>query len=375
MEQRQKVISKKLLRIFRKPDRSLSEKEKLIDFLCKFPKFERFLKKQGELCEYEVAKLVNLEEVPKNSKVLDKGLLSKYLYFIVSGEVNLFKETLTGSLEPGNFLCKKATLTQTPQNYTAVSKKPTTLLKLKVSSWLESTSDATEDFDAKLQFLRNNFPKVTKLSQKKQVRFACMFEKCKFYKRDIVFQQGAFKDVMYVIAQGECLVSQGSPPQKVNLMLIGPGCCLGDECVLLDKSSEMTYSVTSDSALLYKVKKTDLLSIMPEDVLEELRALTSKKILKRKQFSRASLEPKKSNPNFKHASPKARYSLKLNVLRQSLSTHLNPEKNQLRNFKRNKDRLENLRSSSRLLKFSSANTSVIPSKSFSLKSLTSRSKN
>lgn len=234
------------------------------------------------------------------------------------------KQKLISSLSRGKMIGERGLIRNQPRSLSAIAKNYLILLSLdgEVFKSLMVANISAEILE-KLKFLDKYVPDLKAYSGNIKEKIAFTFEFVKMHKREILIEEGTFGEYLYYILEGECMLSKGVPPNKINILTVGVGCSIADECVFLGRRAEFTVSVVGESAKLYRSRRPDLLPVIPDEVMRKLVLLSKIKYFGRKNVLSNSKKP----PKFSIPRKNAKLPLASLVAQKSISNIINRNTN------------------------------------------------
>lgn len=250
MNKARKRIPKNIFSILHKIERSNTEIDDLLIYFKSLEDLSNYTTNLSTKALHQLANNFYIEEYLPNSVVFTKGAKSEKLYVIMHGHLNMVDhssdgtEKLIATLHRGKMIGERGLIRDQPRGLSATAKDNVILMaldgqKFKSLMMLNISAELTD----KVNFLNSYIPDFKIYSNTIREKIAYAFELVSFHKRDLVIEEGAFSEYFFYILDGECMLSKGVPPKKTNIMTIGRGCSIADECVLLGKRAEFTVSV------------------------------------------------------------------------------------------------------------------------------------
>ncbi|CAG9313581.1 unnamed protein product [Blepharisma stoltei] len=328
-----KNIPQNVFEILQRSDRSTTDIERLLEY---FKTIEDLANYTAELSKRSLSQLAAnfyIEEYEAGQEVFQKGAKSDKLYIVLRGHLSMIDrssdgtEKLIATLPKGKMIGERGLIRDQPRQLSAVAKDYVVLLALNGDKFKSlMMNNISAELNEKVSFFNTYIPDFKIYSNSIREKIAYAFEFIEVHKKDIVVEEGSFSEALYYIVEGECVLSKGVPPKKRNIMTVGRGCSIADECVLLGKRAEFTASVWTDTVKFYKAKRADLLPLIPEEIMFKLVGLSRAKFISRNNVNeRATAQTKtrlgKSTNNFPLASQRAQ-KLITQTLNRNSSTHI-----------------------------------------------------
>lgn len=209
------------------------------------------------------------------------------------------------------------------RNTSCVALTDCLLLDISIETYREILGeDAHMLLHKKMKFIDLFFPGIKKYSFSHRERIAHMLEMVLYKKNNLVNVQGETCELIYFLCDGEVVLT--SDNLKIPILKITPGSCIGEES-LLGLPNEYTAVVSSDQAVVYSMKKAELLQYVPDETKEAWKHNFLLKKEERKRLS-SNAEMRKnflvSSPKrfeFALASPQAKKHLNIVSLRYNLA--------------------------------------------------------
>ncbi|CAG9313263.1 unnamed protein product [Blepharisma stoltei] len=326
MEKSIKKIPQNVLQILSAKDRNDDQIEKLLDYFETLEDFHNYMKNIPKSCLKQLGKHSKLEIFQPNSIVFTKGSPSDKLYVILIGHLNIFDTLDDGtykfiaSLSRGKMIGEKSLMRSQPRNISAMARDNLILLSIDGEVFKsEMNYNTSIELEEKIKFFDFYIPELKKYSIGIKEKIARVFDVLRLNKKEILIEEGNFGDSLFYISDGECMLSRGVPPSKTNIMSLGIGCSIADECVLLGRKTEFTVCVNSESALVYKAKRADFLPLLPEDVMLNLVQTSKVKYFGRKNI----LKHSKQYPKLQFSIEKKKFPLASLAAQTSISKIIN----------------------------------------------------
>lgn len=235
----------------------------------------------------QIASNLFIEGHKRNSIIFNQGDKSDKIYIVMRGRLNMLDGCgkLSATLKKGSMVGERDLIKDQPRSLTAVAKTNVLLLILDGEIFKNIIAvNIKAEHEEKLAFLCLNIPNLKLYSNNVKEKVAHIFDLEVHHKRAILLEEGNFTEYVYFVFDGEVMLSKASPPDKTNILTVSCGCSIGDECVFLGKLSEFTATVHSETLRIYKAKRSDLLAIIPDDILKKLEYLSRRKYFSRKEI-------------------------------------------------------------------------------------------
>ena len=266
------------------------------------------------------AKLITafaLERVSEGQTLFSKGDASDKMYVLLSGLLEMYDDhglgpVLIATLAGGKVIGERGLARRTSRLLTAVSKVESYMLSLDLASFVETLGPVVAmRIEEKVAFIEAYIPKARLLPLSLKERLAYAFSPVLYKRGHRLLSQGEMSPFLFFVKSGECSATH----QRTKIVTLTVGCWFGDESILLSKPSSYAITVSSESAWLYTLTRSEAMKLIPEPVIEVMRRQCAWKNTARRTIEtrlRVLVPPPldlKTVARFNLASPSAKRSL------------------------------------------------------------------
>jgi len=303
------------------PKRSLEELAFLCSSLNGLEDIKKYLKLLNELEKNQLCRALTVWNFDKNETVIQKDQVSEDLCVLLKGAVEAYKVINDGTLmqvskiKQGKALGEREFIQSSPQGFTYITSKVSVFVVISKSNFDRILKHyIQQELNTKVRFLENFLPGIKDYSRLRKEKIAISMNTETVKRGEIVVKEGSVIENLLVILEGDCTVTK-EIPEKLPLVIakLGPGNTYGEDCVLLGKKTDYDLRVASDHVTLGILKKVDVYSTFPEEVLEILKQNQKLKQARREKLvkysSKRTKTPKLYNPvdrKFPSATPDVR---------------------------------------------------------------------
>lgn len=316
--------------VLAKENKSNEEIEMLSRFLTQNEDFNKLTSKISKAEKTQLLKLMSCKVFSAGEIIFSKGDTVSHLFIVLRGTVEHISiekgHKIISTCTAGKQIGDRAYMKLPVRTSVCISVTDSLLLSISLDTFRELLGeDAHVLLHKKMKFIDQCFPSIKKYSFSHRERIAHMLEVIPMKKNNIVSVQGEISELIYFLCEGEVVLTADN--LRIPILKITPGSCIGEEA-LVGCANEYTSVVSSDQAVLYAMKKGELVQYVPDETKEawkqnfllktEERKRLNSNVEMRKQFLLGS--PRKIEFNL--ASPLAKKHLNIVSLRYNLASSL-----------------------------------------------------
>ena len=139
-----------------------------------------------------------------------------------------------------------------------------------------------------------------------------------FKRGETIVEKGLIDDKLYFVFEGEVAIAEEIDNRTRNVIKLGLGSSLAEECTLMGKGSFYCIKVSSERAVIASMKKQDIFHL-PDETLARLKSNLYQKVNSRSSLITGNSRKKSisgnASPAFKSANRQAREKLMSYILR------------------------------------------------------------
>lgn len=125
--------------------------------------------------------------------------------------------------------------------------------------------------DAKMAYLDEFLPNIGRYSITSRIKIVHAMHPLHCRRNKVILTKGVPSDAIFFIHEGECsITSKVSGVKERCVVKMSKGTCFGEECGLLGELADHNVKVTSEYAMLYFLKKSDVMYVIPDDIFKSL---------------------------------------------------------------------------------------------------------
>ena len=273
--------------------RTIEELEFVEQSLLLIEDFRKYISKINRVVTMKLCRVISVEVYDKGSLIFTKGDESDKYYLVLAGNVDVFNVGSDGALLPvgkvgrGKQLGERGVVRKIPRSLTAYAGDRQLFLLTITAEDFNSILGVFvyEQLENKLRFIEQYLPHVSKYSQAQKERIAYVINIETFKRGDLLLEKDSYSDSLYCIFEGECVIKVQSGAQTKNLVKLGTGNCFAEECVLFGKKAYWNVSCSSETCQIGSFKRSDLISLLPDETIQSLKSNFSFKVQGRKYLS------------------------------------------------------------------------------------------
>lgn len=240
-------------------------------------------------------------------KVIYKiGDISDRMFVVLSGNVRLFKDEsrLDGKNEelgPGRKFGDEEMTKEKMRKRTAVASTDVECVYIMKKDYKRTLGlEPIANLKQKLKFVIDHFPFIKEYSYVQKERIAMIMQFQEYYKGNTVIEKDIYQDSLYFISHGEMAISlpQYKRPRR-NIVKLGIGNSFGEEGALFQNITSYQVDVLSDYAATYKLSRDEIMSIVPEEIVNKWKELYLLKELGREELKDSTLSATTKIPSRK----------------------------------------------------------------------------
>jgi CRP-like cAMP-binding protein len=273
--------------------RTVEELEYIEQSLLLIEDFSKYISRINRVVTMKLCRVIKVEIYDKGSLIFSKGDVSDKYYLVLAGNVDVFNVGSDGTLLPvgkigkGKQLGERGVVRKIPRSLTAYAGDRQLFLLTITAEDFNSILGVLvyEQLEKKLRFIEQYLPHVSKYSQAQKERIAYVINIETFKRGDVVLEKDSYSDYLYCIFDGECVIKVQSGAHIKNLVKLGTGNCIAEECVLFGKKAYWNVSCSSEICQIGSFKRSDLISLLPDETIESLKSNFGFKVQGRKYLS------------------------------------------------------------------------------------------
>lgn len=266
------------LQILQTKERTYEDLEWLSRYLYCLEDYRSYAIHLNQIQLLQLCRQMHLEVFEKREVIFLKGDPPSKFYIVISGEVDVYAQTgkdlkLVGKALPGKQLGERGLVRNSPRSLSAYASKLTYML---IITQTEFNKILGVYVFAKLEKARNFveqfIPQMAKYSHSYRERVAYALHLNEYKRGDLIINKGDISDCLFFIFDGEAAITLESGAKfRKNVVKLGIGTCFAEECIFFGQPNTFTIRVSSEYAIIASVKRQDVISIFPEESIEDLK--------------------------------------------------------------------------------------------------------
>lgn len=264
--------------------RSSADIEYLVEFIKTLEDLRNYIQYLNTNLHYQLCREFTVELFRQDEIVFNKGDFSDKLYIILAGRLEMLNIGDSGEfilialLGPGKMIGERGLARNLPRSLSARARENTLLLTLNCKSFKEiMLASVQANLEEKLRLLDMCIPGIKKYSMQQRERIVYDMEKLIHHRGDVIIKEGSLQDYLYMIQEGTCIISSGSYSARKIITRVGMNSIFGEEGVFFANKSKFTVTVSSEYLNIYRIRKHNVMNLIPDDCIRALQLAYRKK--------------------------------------------------------------------------------------------------
>ena len=260
----------RMISLLSKEVKSNEEVEIIYRYLSQFEDFNKITSKISKIEKQQLLRNLSVKTFSAGEIIFTKGDPINNFYIVLSGLIeHIITEKglkIVHTYTTGKQVGDKSYMKQAIRTSHCISATDSALLDISLEIFRELLGeDAHMLLHKKLKFIDLYFPGIKKYSSSNKERIAYMFDVLLFKKGTVIYKQGDIPEIVYFLCDGEVALTNNFC--GIPILKLTPGSCFGEEIVIGGKNT-YTSVVSSEQAILYAMKKNEVLQYIPEETRE-----------------------------------------------------------------------------------------------------------
>jgi CRP-like cAMP-binding protein len=258
--------------------RSSADIEYLVEFIKTLEDLRNYIQYLNTYLHYQLCREFTVELFRQDEIVFNKGDFSDKLYIILAGRLEMLnigdsaEFILIALLGPGKMIGERGLARNLPRSLSARAREDTLLLTLNFKSFKEiMLASVQANLEEKLRLLDICIPGIKKYSMQQRERIVYDMEKLIHHRGDVIIKEDTLQDYLYMIQEGTCIISSGCYSARKIITRVGANSLFGEEGVLFGNKSKFTVTVSSEYLNSYRIRKYNVMNLIPDDCIRALQ--------------------------------------------------------------------------------------------------------
>lgn len=295
-----------LISILQHNHRTLDQVDILAKQLTYYKDFKSLCENLSMSKRQEMVRYLRYLRLEPEKVIYKRGEVSDRMFIVLSGSVRLFKDEsgLDGKREElgdGRKFGDDEMIQEKMRKRTAITNTEVECVYIMKKDYKRTLGlEPITNLKQKLKFVIDHFPFIKEYSYVQKERIAMIMQFEEYYKGITVLEKDSYQDCLYFISHGEMAISlpQYKRPRR-NLVKLGIGNSFGEEGALYQNITSYQVDVISDYAAVYKLQRDDIISIVPEEIVNKWKELYLLKELGREELKDSTLSATTKLPSRK----------------------------------------------------------------------------